>query len=70
MNKLFNDIVNNLTCTGFNRICLNDSIDIYFNGIEYYYDAIILLIDDDSMARLELKKFNYKLCVDTVYIYF
>ena len=69
MDQLFNDVAEKLIITEFNRVCINDNIDIYFNNIELFCRVIILLLDDDFVARLELKKFNYKICCDTIYIY-
>lgn len=69
MDQLFNDVAEKLIITEFNRVCINDNIDIYFNNIELFCGVIILLLDDDVVARLELKKFNYKICCDTIYIY-
>ncbi|MBP3905500.1 MAG: hypothetical protein J6D47_13265 [Peptostreptococcaceae bacterium] len=69
MKILFDDIINDIAPVEFKRISINNSIDIWFNNLEYNYDSICLLLDEEVVARLEFYDIEYSIKYDTVYIY-
>lgn len=68
MKILFDDIINDIAPVEFKRISINNSIDIWFNNLEYNYDSICFLFDEEVIARLELDNIEYRIIYDTVYI--
>ena len=69
MKILFDDIINDIAPVEFKRISINNSIDIWFNNLEYNYDSICLLLDEEVVARLEFYDIEHSIKYDTVYIY-
>lgn len=69
MKILFDDIINEIAPVEFKRVSINNSIDIWFNKLEYNYDSICLLLDEEVIARLEFYDIEYSIKYDTVYIY-
>lgn len=68
MKILYDDIINDIAPIEFKRISINNSIDIWFNNLEYNYDSICLLFDEEVIARLEFTNIEYRIIYDTVYI--
>ncbi len=68
MKILFDDIINDIAPVEFKRISINNSIDIWFNNLEYNYDSICFLFDEEVIARLEFDNIEYHIIYDTVYI--
>lgn len=70
MEIIYNDIISDIAQVEFKRVNINNSIDIWFNEIEYNYDSIILLFDEEVIARLEFYNVEYHIIYDTIYIDF
>lgn len=69
MKILYDDIINDIAPVEFKKVSINNSIDIWFNNLEYNYDSICLLLDEEVVARLEFYDIEYSIKYDTVYIY-
>lgn len=69
MKILYDDIINDIAPVEFKKVSINNSIDIWFNNLEYNYDSICLLLDEEVVVRLEFYDIEYSIKYDTVYIY-